>query len=191
MLIVVDMVLNTEQVETTRQGAKYIGVRSGDWSSVSQKKHQHGFTMVELITVMVIVGVLAAVAVPRFFDRGTFDSRGFHDQVISTLRYAQKAAIAERRLVCVSFPSSTRIVINTATNFADSACNTDLQSPSGTYPAGQTTYTVDVPSGVTLSGYMDFNFNALGKPSTGVAQSITVSGYATPIAVEMETGYVH
>ncbi len=185
------MCFNTGQVDTVRHGAQCFGVQAGVWLVGTREKHQHGFTMVELITVMVIVGVLAAVAAPRFFDRGTFDSRGFHDQVISTLRYAQKAAIAQRRLVCVSFPSSTRVVINTATNFADSACNTDLQSPSGTYPAGQTTYTVDAPSGVTLSGYMDFNFNALGKPSTGVAQSITVSGYATPIAVEMETGYVH
>ena len=167
------------------------GAQAGAWLVGSRTKNQHGFTMVELITVMVIVGVLAAVAVPRFFDRGTFDSRGFHDQVISTLRYAQKAAIAERRLVCISFPSSTRIVVNTAANFADSACNTDLQSPSGTYPAGQTTYTVDAPSGVTLSGYAGFNFNALGRPGIGVTQSITVSGYAAPIAVEMETGYVH
>lgn len=186
------MRLNAEPVETMRQGAGYyFGAQVRVRLFGSRAQNKRGFTMVELITVIVIVGVLAAVAAPRFFDRGTFDSRGFHDQVISTLRYAQKAAIAQRRLVCVSFPSSTRIVINTAANFADLACNTDLQSPGGTYPAGQTTYTVDAPSGVTLSGYANFNFNALGRPSFGVAQSIAVSGYATPIAVEVETGYVH
>jgi MSHA pilin protein MshC len=186
------MRVSTLQVKAIRQETEhFFGVLAEAWLFGSRAKNQHGFTMVELITVMVIVGVLAAVAAPRFFDRGTFDSRGFHDQVISTLRYAQKAAIAQRRLVCVSFPSSTRIAINTAANFADLACNTDLQSPSGTYPTGQTTYTVDAPSGVTMSGYANFNFNALGRPSFGVAQSIAVSGYATPIAVEVETGYVH
>lgn len=149
---------------------------------------QRGFTMTELITVIVIIGIMGAVVMPRFFDRNTFDSRGFYDQTISTLRYAQKTAIAQRRLVCVTFPSTSRIVLRTTANFADTACNTDLQNPSGTYPAGQTTYTVDAPSGVVLSGAAAFNFDALGRASTAVA-TITVGSYT--INVEQETGYVH
>ena len=143
--------------------------------------------MTVISSVMVILGVLAAVAAPRFFDRGTFDSRGFYDQTISTLRYAQKAAISQRRLVCVTFPSTSRIVLNTAANFADTACNTNLQNPSGTYPAGLTTYTVDAPSGVVLSGAAAFNFDALGRTNRPVAQ-IAVGSYT--INVDQETGYV-
>ena len=146
--------------------------------------------MTELITVIVVLGILAAVAAPRFFDRGTFDSRGFYDQTISTLRYAQKAAISQRRLVCVTFPSTSRIVLRTTANFADADCNTngrDLQNPSGTYPAGQTTYTVDAPSGVVLSGAAAFNFDALGRTNRPVAQ-IAVGSYT--INVDQETGYV-
>lgn len=151
---------------------------------------QSGFTMTELVTVMMIIGILAAAVLPRFFDRNTFDSRGFYDQTISTLRYAQKTAISQRRLVCVTFPSTSRIVLRTTANFADTACNTDLQNPSGTYPAGQTTYTVDAPNGVTLSvATPSFNFDALGRASiAGATETITVGSYT--IIVEQETGYV-
>jgi MSHA pilin protein MshC len=145
-------------------------------------RSERGFTLAELIAVLVVVGILAAVAAPRFFERNTFDSRGFYDQVISTLRYAQKAAIAEHRFVCVTFTSNRAVKL---TYGATAACGSDLTSP-----GGQTPYSVTSPgAGVTLSGYADFNFDALGRPSA--AQNITVSGYGTPIVVEAETGYVH
>lgn len=175
------MRLRAEQVTTIRQesgdfsGAP-AGVRQSGWGSGTQR----GFTLTELITVMVIVGILAVAALPRFFDRNVFDSRAYYDQVISTLRYAQKTAIAQHRFVCVAFTASSITLTYGATN----ACGSDLTSPAGVTP-----YTVTAPSGVTLSNGVDFYFDALGKASA--AQDIAVSGYATRIFVVAETGYVH
>lgn len=155
-----------------------------------------GFTLVELIMTMVIVGILAAVVAPRFFDTNVFQSRGFADQVQATLRYAQKVAIAQRRNVCVAFdsvavPNNITLTIDSDTP-SDGVCNPapagNLQSPSG-----GASYVINAPAGVafgTAPAPVDFSFNALGTP-TNAPQAISITGAANAIIIEAETGYVH
>ncbi len=56
--------------------------------------NQAGFTMIELVTVIVLLGILAVAVFPRLFDLSTFRERGFHDDLISAVRYGQKLAIS-------------------------------------------------------------------------------------------------
>lgn len=65
-----------------------------------------GFTLVELIMVMVITGILAAVVGPRFFDRQVFDERMFFEESIGAVRYAQKLALASGCLTEVSLSNA-------------------------------------------------------------------------------------
>jgi MSHA pilin protein MshC len=53
-----------------------------------------GFTLVELVAVLVILGIVAAVAAPRLFDNVAFTERGYADEIAASLRYARRIAIA-------------------------------------------------------------------------------------------------
>lgn len=145
---------------------------------------QRGFTLVELVALIAIAGILAAVVAPRFFSAATFNARGFADQTAVFLRYAQKLAVARHGQVHVQAGADTLSLCSSAT----SPCPTgqELSGPDGTTP-----YQVAAPSGVGLSVTGgDFAFDAHGRPSGG--RVLTISGdTGLTLTVEAETGYVH
>jgi MSHA pilin protein MshC len=156
---------------------------------------KRGFTLVELIMVIVILGVLAVYAVPRMFNSGDFYARGFHDESLAYLRYAQKTAIAQRRTVCVTFGTST-LTLGIAANSGTFDCTT-----AGTLngPKGESPVTLSARPGVTYSTSLapaNFNFDGLGQPISGTGslmatQNFQVTGVTPSISVEASTGYVH
>ncbi|NMM28411.1 MAG: prepilin-type N-terminal cleavage/methylation domain-containing protein [Glaciimonas sp.] len=144
----------------------------------------HGFTLVELVMVLVITGIMTAVVAPKLMDNSDIQARGFADQVKVSLRYAQKTAIAQHRFVCVAFTASG---ITLTINAAATCPGTALASADG-----KLTSVVAAPYGITFSPIpIDFSFGALGRPSFNVQQSISVVGVASAILIEAETGYVH
>jgi len=154
---------------------------------------QRGFTLIELIMVMVMLGVLAVFAAPRIFNSDDFYARGFHDETLGLLRYAQKTAIAQRRTVCVTFTSSTATLI-----MAKDPATTDCSLPTTAALVGPSgSPTIKAKSIVIYSPTpTPFNFDGLGQPiaATGgapmAAQSIKIVN-ASDVFVEASTGYVH
>lgn len=152
-----------------------------------------GFTLIELILVIVVLGVLAVFAAPRIFNSSDFNARGFHDETLALLRYAQKTAIAQRRTVCVTFPSAGSALVRIASAAAITTCNTDLTGPRGDTPG-----TITAKSGTTYATLpLAVNFDGLGQPlsSAGVlltvARTLQVSGATNAVTIEPGTGYVH
>lgn len=139
---------------------------------------------------IVIVGIIAAVAAPRFFDTNVFQSRGFADQVQATLRYAQKTAIAQRRNVCATFtlgPPSTITLRIASLSGAASACDTNLTTLTGVTP-----YVLTAPAGIAFTALpAAFSFDALGRPNPNVAQGFNITGAPFGITIAAETGYVY
>ncbi|MDY0397765.1 MAG: prepilin-type N-terminal cleavage/methylation domain-containing protein [Desulfuromonas thiophila] len=58
------------------------------------RQQANGFTLVELVVVLVLLGILAAVAAPRFFELQDYEEIAFRDELVSALRYAHKRAVA-------------------------------------------------------------------------------------------------
>ena len=153
-----------------------------------QRSSQQGFTLIELILLIVLMGVLAIYAVPSF-NTSDFNARGFHDQTLALLRYAQKSAVAQRRTVCVAF-TSTAVSLRIVSAAGSSDCATPAASQALAGAGGSSVVTAR--SSVQFSSFpvAGFSFDALGQPS--LPQTVIQVANVTPsITVEAVTGYVH
>lgn len=165
--------------------------------------------MVELIVVIVLIGIIGSIAVGRFFERSTFDTVAWSEQVKSILRYAQKVAVAQNRSVYVHMtPERVAVCLD-----SDPACSADdmrLRAPGGANSGSAATRAAcgssswmceGRPAGVSMglpgnaaAAAGGVRFDGLGRASMvdgfGGQLDITGDGIVKTIGIEAETGYV-
>jgi len=146
-----------------------------------------GYTLVELVTVVVILGILAAFAVPRFFDAQVFEERGFYEEVVAALRYGQKIAVGSGCPVQVSIDANgyaltQQTVLANRCDPGDSSWAVPVLLPDGQAAAGST------PAGVTLGPVVTYQFDGLGQ--TDLGSDLTVSIGSWNLIVQAQSGYV-
>lgn len=146
-----------------------------------------GFTLAELVMVLVLVGLLAVVALPRFSGSSEFRNIAFRDEVAAALRYAQKSAVSHRRLVCAVFTPSSVTLHIAATNPAAACGSATLNGPDGKTAFAQ------AGSDLMAGGLPTLHFQPSGlvTSAAGVVMTHTVgiSG-ASAVTVVGATGHV-
>lgn len=87
-----------------------------------------GFTVPELIAVMLLTATLSLVALPRLQTGLSLRDSGWRDQIVAVLGHARSEAIVRRRLVCATIETAGVTLTVAASNPA-TGCDAILPGP--------------------------------------------------------------
>jgi len=146
-----------------------------------------GFTLIELVVVLVIAGILATVVGPRFFGNPTFSQRGYADELASALRLAQKTAVAsdcqaEVNVTAAGYAVAQQAAAGNTCNPADAGWSTPVVALDGA--AAQDS----APANVGVSPTGSYVFTGSGALGSAPATSLSVGNYT--ITIDATTGLV-
>jgi prepilin-type N-terminal cleavage/methylation domain-containing protein len=130
-----------------------------------------GFTTIELIIVIVIMGIMMAIALPKLGVVGAIDLYSTARQVKSDIRYTQESAMSKFKNMTITF-----IANKNEYTITGETRNRELPKRSK----------VKFDSDSTLS----FTFNSLGEPTEGGGEKLKIfsGGSSKEIKVEEYTG---
>ncbi len=134
-------------------------------------RHQNGFTLIELIAVLVIVAALGATAVARFANNSVFELQASRDQVVSALLSAQQLAMVQ----------------NDAVRFSTQGNQLDILQDGTSVSIDGVVYPINLGSGQAITG-ADFDFDRLGQTQPATL-TLSKSGELVTISVTA-TGFV-
>ena len=152
------------------------------WSLVPTDRQLHGFSMMEIIVTMMIMGVMAGVAAPRIVSNlSDYRAESAANRIASDLRLAQKHARTTGTSETVTFD-----VVNDRYSFStipDPKLKTLIYSVNvADYP-----YSAEIPL-VNMGGTESVTFNGLGFPGTSGTLTVTSGQSSWVVNLEAASG---
>lgn len=147
-----------------------------------------GFTLVELVATIMVLGIMAVIALPRFASVADYDEATYRDTVLSVLSLARQRAIASRRFVCVNVAAG-------AGTSAGISLSLDARTPES-ITAGELSCTVSLsltgypqcdtgiacPKSATV-GAASFAFDPQGRPVDSKTRNVVSASPAVSIPI--------
>lgn len=147
-----------------------------------------GFSLIELIVIIVLLSLLAIIVTPRLFNKSAFDAAGFRLDLLNALRYAQKTAIASGCDVQITISAASRTyALNYRSGGTNTSCGAGAFTDPVPHPQAQGSFIGTASNDVVLSNDLNIVFDSSGSPSSGGSISIGSKG----VTVEPVTGFVH
>lgn len=165
--------------------------RSRAASFVSCRRRGAGFTLIELILVLVMTATLAVFALPKLVEVGFWRSHAFGADMLAQVEALQRQALVQQRTITI-----TVTFAGTGLAFLDATNNVSLGAlpcPSGTSPCIST----GAGTSVTFNSLVNGQRSGRSTTSTGAALTIRVGppgGAASDYRdyrVENETGLIY
>lgn len=146
-----------------------------------------GFSLIELVMVLVVVGILAAYAIPSVTAPSSFTLHQQADALVRDLRHTQQLATAYRKRLRLVANGSDTYTVACATD-TTAPCNAAVGGPM-TDPATGQPYSVTTQNGVTVSAGTA-EFTSFGQPAAAATFSLSGGGDTATVTVSATGGFV-
>ncbi|WP_033135044.1 prepilin-type N-terminal cleavage/methylation domain-containing protein [Aeromonas finlandensis] len=156
---------------------------------------QRGFTLIELVLVILLLGILAAFAMPKWLGKGGFETQTVRDELLTRLRLVQTVNMHEPTNRCTQLVvASPRFAHRTyATCPASDDLNsgwTDNLRTRGRLVTASTGMTISLNNSINFLLRFDQMGRPLGSCATGCTLLVSDGRETSRIKIESE-GFIH